>query len=349
MDVAFCSAVEESEGAQVWMVENGGSHGVSRSAGSATPFRIGISSCLLGEEVRWDGSHRRDRYITDILGRYFTWVPVCPELEAGMGVPREPVRLEGSPASPRMMGVKSRKDWTAAMTDFARRRAQSLPKLDLSGYLLKSDSPSCGMERVRIHPEKGVAVRKGTGIFARILMERFPLLPVEEEGRLNDPALRENFIERVFAYRRWRDLEDAGCRRGDLVAFHTAHKFLVLSHSPRHYQALGRLVAGSRSHTPRRLGLLYGGGFMEALRIPTTVKRHYNVLQHLAGFLKTKLSAAEKGELGEVLEDYRRGLIPRVVPLTLLRHHVLRHEIKYVAGQVYLNPHPKELMLLNHV
>jgi uncharacterized protein YbgA (DUF1722 family)/uncharacterized protein YbbK (DUF523 family) len=322
---------------------------VSRSAGAQSPIRVGISSCLLGEEVRWDGGHKRDHFISDTLGRHFTWVPVCPELEVGMGIPREPVRLEGSAGSPRMVGVNSRKDWTSTMREYARRRAAELAKLDLSGYLLKSDSPSCGMERVRIHPERGAAVKKATGIFARILMDRMTLLPVEEEGRLNDPALRENFIERVFAYRRWRDLEEAGCRRGDLVAFHTAHKFLILSHSPRHYQSLGRLVAGSKSARPPRLGLLYGDGFMEALRIPATVKRHYNVLQRIAGFLKTMLSGAEKGELGEVLEDYRRGLIPRVVPLTLLRHHVLRHEIDYVAGQAYLNPHPKELMLLNHV
>ncbi len=311
--------------------------------------RIGISSCLLGAEVRWDGGHKRDRFVTDTLGSCFEWVPVCPELEVGMGVPREPVRLAGNPESPRMVGVKSGKDWTRAMGDYSRDRVRGLAKLDLSGYLFKSDSPSCGMGRVRVHPEAGMAVKKGRGLFARILMEAFPLLPAEEEGRLRDPALRENFIERVFAYRRWRDLEAAGCRRGDLVAFHTAHKFLILSHSPRHCQALGRLVAGAKRHAPRRLAALYGGTLMEALRIPATVKRHFNVLQHLAGFLKEKLDAAEKRELGEVLEDYRRGLVPLVVPLTLLKHHVRRHDVAALAGQVYLNPHPKELMLRNHV
>ena len=316
---------------------------------SPAKIRIGISSCLLGEKVRWDGGHKRDRFITDTLGGYFEWVPVCPELEVGMGVPRETVRLTGTPESPRMVGVKSGRDWTAPMRDHCRERLRDLEKMDLSGYILKSDSPSCGMERVRVHPEKGTATRKGVGTFARALMERFPLLPVEEEGRLCDPGLRENFIERVFAYRRWRDLEASGCRRGDLVAFHTAHKFLVLSHSPRHHQALGRLVAAAKRHRADRLATLYGGTFMEALRIPATVKGHCNVLQHLAGFLKDRLDAAEKREMGEVLEDYRRGLAPLAVPLTLLKHHVRRHGITFVSDQIYLNPHPKELMLRNHV
>lgn len=316
---------------------------------SPAKIRIGISSCLLGEKVRWDGGHKRDRFITDTLGGYFEWVPVCPELEVGMGVPRETVRLTGTPESPRMVGVKSGRDWTAPMRDHCRERVRGLEKMDLSGYILKSDSPSCGMERVRVYPEKGTATRKGVGTFARALMEHFPLLPVEEEGRLCDPGLRENFIERVFAYRRWRDLEASGCRRGDLVAFHTAHKFLVLSHSPRHHQALGRLVAAAKRHGADRLATLYGGTFMEALRVPATVKGHCNVLQHLAGFLKDRLDAAEKREMGEVLEDYRRGLAPLAVPLTLLKHHVRRHGITFVSDQIYLNPHPKELMLRNHV
>jgi uncharacterized protein YbgA (DUF1722 family)/uncharacterized protein YbbK (DUF523 family) len=328
----------------------GGSAGSGKHPpAGAAPIRIGISSCLLGQEVRWDGGHKRDRFVTDTLGNYFEWVPVCPEIEVGMGVPRETVRLTGRAEEPRMVGVRSGRDWTVPMGRYSRERVRDLEKLDLSGYILKSDSPSCGMERVRVYPEKGMAVRKGIGIFARALMERFPLLPVEEEGRLCDPDLRENFIERVFAYRRWRSLEAAGCRRGDLVAFHTAHKFLILSHSPRHYQALGRLVASAKSHAPRRLAALYGGTFMEALRIPATVKRHFNVLQHLAGFLKRGMDASEKRELGEVLEDYRRGLVPLVVPLTLLKHHVRRQEAAYVADQIYLNPHPRELMLRNHV
>ncbi|HEU5182430.1 MAG TPA: DUF523 and DUF1722 domain-containing protein [Candidatus Polarisedimenticolia bacterium] len=312
------------------------------------PLRIGISSCLLGEEVRWDGGHKRDVYIKDLLGRFFEWVPVCPELEVGMGVPREPIHLAGDAGKERLVGVRSGKDWTAAMQRYARRRVRQMEQLDLSGYLLKKDSPSCGMERVRVYPARGPASRNGVGAFASVLMAGMPLLPVEEEGRLHDPALRENFIERVFAYRRLQDWMTGGSTRSGLVAFHTAHKYLLLSHSPRHYQELGRLVAAAKRYSPKRLGELYARLFMEALRIPATVKRHSNVLQHIAGFLKEHLGPDEKQELQGILDDYRKGWIPLVVPLTLLSHHVNRHQIDYILDQAYLHPHPKELMLLNH-
>jgi uncharacterized protein YbgA (DUF1722 family)/uncharacterized protein YbbK (DUF523 family) len=322
---------------------------MSLHASQRTSLRVGISSCLLGEEVRWDGGHKRDRFITDLLSRYIQFVPVCPELEIGMGVPREAVRLVGAQATPRMVGIRSGRDWTADMQQYARSRVRQLEALDLSGYLLKKDSPSCGMERVRIHSGKGPPSRKGVGLFARELALHLPLLPVEEEGRLQDPVLRENFIERVFAYRRLKDLVNSGCRRGDLVAFHTAHKYLLLAHSPRHYQALGRLVASAKRHTGKRLGEIYGAGFMRALRIHATTARHFNVLQHASGYLKGVLDDSEKRELESILDDYRRHLIPLVVPLTLLKHHVQRHGIDYIRNQIYLHPHPKELMLRNHV
>ncbi len=328
-----------------------GSRRTKPRSGTVTEWpaiRIGISSCLLGEQVRWDGGHKRDAYIHDLLGRYFEWVPVCPELEVGMGVPREPIHLARNDGKQRLVGVQSGKDWTAAMRRYALRRVRQLERLDLSGYLLKKDSPSCGMERVRVHPARGPASRNGVGAFARVLMAEMPLLPVEEEGRLHDPSLRENFIERVFAYRRLRDWMNEGCTRSGLVVFHTAHKLLVLSHSPSHYRELGRLVAGAKQHTPLRLGKLYAALFMEALRAPATVKRHFNVLQHIAGYLKNHLSAREKKELEGILEEYRQGWIPLVVPLTLLSHHVNEHEIVYIRDQIYLNPHPKELMLRNH-
>ncbi|MCI0658426.1 MAG: DUF523 and DUF1722 domain-containing protein [Acidobacteria bacterium] len=312
------------------------------------PLRVGISSCLLGEEVRWDGSHKRNGFIADLLSRYVQVVPVCPELEVGMGVPREPVRLVGAHAAPRMVGVRSGRDWTAAMRRYASARIRHLNGLDLSGYLLKKDSPSCGMERVLVHSGKGAPSRKGVGLFASELRLQMPLLPLEEEGRLEDPALRENFIERVFAYRRLRDLLDSPCRRGDLVAFHMAHEYLLLSHSPRHYQELGRLLAAAKSHTGKRLGHLYGEGFMEALRFPATLARHFNVLQHAAGYLKEVLDASEKRHLQKVLDDYRRSLVPLIVPVTLLHHHVMRQRIEFMQNQIYLHPHPKELMLRNH-
>ncbi len=297
--------------------------------------------------MRWDGGHKRDPYVCDLLGRFFEWIPVCPELEIGMGVPREPIRLVREAGSERLVGTQSEKDWTAAMRQYARRRVRQLERLSLSGYLLKKDSPSCGMERVRVYPARGPASRGGVGAFARVLTAQMPLLPVEEEGRLHDPALRENFIERVFAYRRLRDMMQAGTR-SRLVAFHTAHKYLLLSHSPRHYREMGRLMAGARRHPPRRLEEIYAGLFMEAVRVPATVKRHFNVMQHLFVFLKEHLSSREKAELQGILDEYRKGWAPLVVPLTLLSHHVRKHEIDSVRDQIYLNPHPKELMLRNH-
>jgi len=315
----------------------------------AKRIRIGISSCLLGEEVRWDGGHKRDRFITETLGKCFEWVPVCPELEVGMGAPREPVRLTGRAESPRMLGVKSGEDWTSRMSEYSRERVRRLEEMDLCGYLLKKDSPSCGMERVKIHTGKGPPPRKGRGLFARQLMDRLPLLPVEEEGRLQEPRLRESFIVRVFAYRRWKDLEAAGRRRGDLVAFHTVHKFLLLAHSPKLYRELGRLVANARAHSAAGLRRRYGETFLRALAKPATVKGHFNVLQHLAGFLKGHLRPAERSELEELLEDYRDRRVPLIAPVTLLKHHIRRHGVAYLSEQIYLSPHPQELMLRNHV
>ena len=315
-------------------------------------LRLGISSCLLGERVRFDGGHKHDRFLTDQLGPYVEWVPVCPELEVGMGVPREAVRLEGDVAAPRMVGVRSRRDHTAGMRRFAAARVRQLAALDLTGYVLKKDSPSCGLERVRVYRATagagGMPARRGRGLFADALVAAFPLLPVEEEGRLNDPVLRESFIERIFAYRRWRTLA-ARPTRGALVAFHTAHKFQLLAHSPALYASLGRLVARPERRRAATLAAEYGAGFMGALAVHATRAKHVNVLQHVAGFCREHLDAADRRELAGVIEDYRRGFVPLVVPVTLLRHHVERHRIAYVLGQTYLAPHPKELMLRNHV
>jgi uncharacterized protein YbgA (DUF1722 family)/uncharacterized protein YbbK (DUF523 family) len=313
------------------------------------PIRLGISTCLLGERVRFDGGHKHDRFLTDVLGRYVEWVPVCPEVEVGMGIPRESVRLAGDPAAPRMVGVKTGTDHTAAMRRFASARVRQLAALDLCGYVFKKDSPSCGMERVRVYAGSGTPSRQGQGLFAAAYRSAFPLIPVEEEGRLNDPALRENFIERIFCYRRWRDLTRTGLRRRALVDFHTRHKFLLLAHSPRLYQELGRLVAGQERVSPARLAERYGGLFMEALGAPATVAKHANVLNHIAGYCRRHLGPPERQELAGVIEDYRRKIVPLIVPITLLHHHVYRNDIEYVKGQWYLSPHPKELMLRNHV
>ena len=309
-------------------------------------LRLGVSACLLGESVRYDGGHKRDAFLIDVLGPHVDWVPVCPEVEIGLGVPRPTLRLEGTPRSPRLVQAPDGEDLTARMREYAQARAGELERLALDGYVLKRASPSCGLFRVRVYREGGRPGADGRGLFASALVERLPMLPVEEEGRLTDPVLRENFIERVFAMARWRAFVEHRPRARDLVAFHAAQKYAVLAHSPVHYTRLGRLVAAAG----RALRLEeYGRLLMEALAVPATRGRHANVLSHLAGYFKRDAAAADRAELGEAIEDYRRGLLPLIVPVTLVRHHVRRLDLGYLAAQVYLNPHPKELMLRNHV
>ena len=317
--------------------------------GRSTPIRVGISACLLGQEVRYDGGHKRDRYITDTLGQFFEWVPVCPEVELGLGTPRETLRLEGNSTAPRLVFAKGREDITEGMQAWAQDRLNGLAGRDLSGYILKSDSPSCGMERVRVYRPSGIPGKDGVGIFARALMDRFPLLPVEEERRLHDLPLRENFVERVFCHRRWRDLIAGGLSRGKLVAFHTAHKLLLMAHSPKHYAELGRLVANAKALSLRQLEAGYGGLFMTTLKVKASAKKHTNVMHHILGYLKRDLDARDKAELVAVIADYHRELVPLIVPLTLLNHHLARIRVPYLRDQIYLRPHPKELMLRNHV
>ncbi len=313
--------------------------------------RLGISACLLGEAVRFDGQHKHDGFLTGTLGDYVTWVSVCPEVEAGMGTPREPVRLVDRPEGPIMVGVNSGDDWTSRMRTFSADRADQLAAMDLDGFVLKKDSPSCGMERVRVYPSSGEGSpsRDGRGLFAAALLRRLPLLPAEEEGRLNDPGLRENFIERIFAYHRWRRFlaDDPG--PGDLVAFHTAHKLALSAHDDQRYRALGRLVATAGSADFDQLLDAYGEGFMEALRAPATRKKHANALYHLLGYLKDALDAEDRQELVELIERYRTGQVPLIVPMTLFQHHFRRHPDEWVGTQTYLAPYPAELMLRNHV
>jgi len=312
-------------------------------------IKIGISSCLLGETVRYDGGHRKDAYVTGALSRHVTWVSVCPEMELGLGAPRETLRLVGRADAPRLVANDSGIDLTEAMDTYARARVGALDAEGLSGYILKRASPSCGMEHVKVYSEAGMPPRSGRGLFAQRLMETYPLLPVEEEGRLSDARLRDNFITRVFAYRRLRALEESGARAKDIVAFHAAHKFLLLAHSPADYARLGRLVS-ELAHHPRAKWLTrYGEGFMRALAVMATPGKHVNVLQHIMGFFKERLSAEEKRELQGLIGDFARGLEPLIAPIALITHHVARLDITYLADQVYLFPHPKELMLRNHV
>ena len=319
------------------------------TADRSEPIRIGISSCLLGDRVRFDGGHKRDRFLTETFGKFVQWVPVCPEVEAGLGTPRESMRLVAAGNQLHVLSVKTRTDNTGRLEAHAIRRVASLASAELSGYVLKKDSPSCGVYRVKVYGESGVPTRTGRGLFASALLARMPHLPVEEEGRLADPVLRENFVERVFAYARVRALFDRRWSVGALVRFHTAHKLMVMAHSPAAYRELGRLTAAARSLSAPELELRYVDRLMTALRTIATRRGHTNVLHHIAGYFKTVLDRAAKSELLEAIEDYRRELVPLIVPMTLVRHYVRTCGVDYLAGQLYLQPHPKELMLRNHV
>jgi uncharacterized protein YbgA (DUF1722 family)/uncharacterized protein YbbK (DUF523 family) len=315
-----------------------------------SPIRIGVSTCLLGQRVRFDGGHKRDAFLVETFGQFVEWVPVCPEVEMGLSIPRETLRLVQDAKATRLVMPKTGADYTEAMSRFAAGRVAALVKEDLCGYVLKKDSPSCGMERVRVYSARGGTPSKtGRGLFAETLLTVFPHLPVEEEGRLCDPRLRENFVERVFAYRRLRSLFASRWTIRDLITFHTVHKFQLLAHSPKAYERLGRLVAGAKKLPRQEVRTHYEAEFMEALRVLATPSRNVNVLLHIAGFFKDQLDGASRHELLSLIEDYRRKLVPLIVPLTLVRHHANRHDVSYLRGQVYLDPHPKELMLRNHV
>jgi len=312
-------------------------------------IKLGISTCLLGENVRYDGGHKLDRFLTDTLGQYVEYVPVCPEVECGLPVPRESMHLEGDPQSPRLVTSRTKQDMTERMVGWAKKRVVELEKEGLCGFIFKSDSPSSGMERVRVYNEKGMPVKKGVGMFARIFMEHYPLLPVEDEGRLHDPKLRENFVECIFTLKRWREVLAKKESRGNLVDFHAQHKLLMLSHSPKHHQAMGKLVAQAKDIPLKNLYQQYQNILMEALQLKTTPKKNANVLMHMMGYFKEQLSSDEKQELLEVIENYREEYIPLIVPTTLINHYVRKYDQPYLKQQVYLNPHPLELQLLNHV
>jgi uncharacterized protein YbgA (DUF1722 family)/uncharacterized protein YbbK (DUF523 family) len=317
----------------------------------APRIRVGISSCLLGEKVRFDGGHKREPYLVLTLGRWFEWVPVCPEIDIGLGAPRESLRLIGKGNRPRLVAPASGSDHTEAMAGYAGRKLHDLAAAGLHGYIFKKDSPTCGLHRVRVYPgRKGTSpTRDGTGVFARALLDAMPALPVEEEGRLHDMPLRENFIERVFAHHRWAGFVAGRPRPKDLVAFHAAEKMTLLAHSPSGLRELGRIVAGAGASDFGRTLQGYGLAFLEVLRQRATPRKHANVLQHLQGFLKETVDSDSRKELAERIDAYRTGLVPLVVPLTLLLHHFRKHPVDWVLSQSYLRPYPAELMLRNHV
>lgn len=314
-----------------------------------TSMKVGISTCLLGEPVRYDGGHKLDKYLRDILGKYVEYVPVCPETESGLPVPREAMRLVGDIDQPRLLTIRSREDQTDRLVNWSRQKLDELENIDLCGFIFKSKSPSSGMERVKVYNDKGHPVPRGRGIFACMFMDRFPLIPVEEEGRMNDPRLRENFITRIFVYSRWISLCSQGLTTGGLVDFHTRHKLLIMAHNVNAYRELGRLVAKASEYQPRDLAGEYISRLMPALKLSSTTKKNVNVLQHVMGYFKKQLTSDEKQELLEVIQSYAHSLVPLIVPITLLNHYVRKYSQPYLQEQVYLNPHPLELKLRNHV
>lgn len=307
-------------------------------------LKIGVSACLLGQNVRYNGGHQLNHFIRDILGRHMEFVPVCPEVECGLPIPRETMRLVGDPEDPRLVTSKSGIDHTSRMQAWAEQRVRELEGENLCGFIFKKDSPSSGLHRVKVYSEAGMPRNIGTGLFARSFTRHFPLLPVEEDGRLNDPRLRENFIEGVFVFKAFRDLLALPPTRGALVDFHTRHKLLLMAHSPEQYRRMGRFIAdlpASIDEACRQYAVL----LTETMRILPTAKKHTNVLHHVLGYFKKQLSTDEKQEVLEMIESYRLGEVPLIVPITLLNHHVRRHGQPYLEQQYYLHPHPLDLRL----
>lgn len=322
---------------------------LSSASDNSLPIRIGISRCLLGEAVRYDGGHKRDRFVTEVLSRHVEWVPICPEVEAGFGTPREAMRLVGDAKKPQLITVTTERNLTKPLTLYTGQKLETLAQVHLSGYIFKKDSPSCGIERVKLFNPQGMPSRAGVGLFARAFSERFPLVPIEDEGRLCDPVLRDNFIERVFCHHRWQLLSQRPSSRQSIVVFHTIHKYLLLAHSREVYQSLGHLVAQAHRYKPKELVERYGTLFMKALAVKATRRKQVNVLQHLVGHLKEQLKPKERMELNDVIAEYHQGLVPLIVPITLIKHYVTMYEVGYIQDQIYLSPHPKELMLRNYV
>jgi len=311
-------------------------------------IRIGISACLLGQPVRFDGSHKHDRYLTNTLSEYLDFVPVCPEVESGFSVPRETLRLVGDPEAPRLVTSRTNIDHTDLMLGWAEKRVRELEAENLCGFIFKSDSPSSGLMRVKVYNPKGMAEKKGVGLFARTFTRHFPLLPVEEEGRLNDPVLRETFIEQIFTLKRWRETLALGQNMKNLVDFHTRHKLLMLSHSPANARLMGKLVADSRKTPIQTVYAQYENLLIETLRMKSTIKKNLNVLEHILGYFKNQLGPDEKQEMLEIFDRYRNEIVPLIVPVTLLNHYVRKIGEPYLKLQVYLNPHPIALKLRNH-
>lgn len=311
-------------------------------------INIGISTCLLGEKVRYDGSHRHDKYVTKTLGEYFDFVPFCPEVSAGLGTPRATIRLVTSENGPRVYQPKTETDVTDDIVKASASHMDRLKNAEIHGYILKSKSPSCGMERIKVYKESGAAhSRDGVGAFAKTLMEAYPNLPVEEEGRLSDPRIRENWVNRVFTYHDFKTALYPDPTFGKLVDFHSKNKYRLLSHCEKTYRELGQMVANHEHLAIEDILPTYEAKIMEAMKQHASVKKNMNVLLHMVGFFKKFISSEAKAHLLAVLDDYKNELVPVIVPITLINHYVKVHGVEYLANQSYLTPYPKELSLRN--
>ena len=312
-------------------------------------IRLGISTCLLGEKVRYDGGHKLDRFLTSTLGQWVEYVPVCPEVECGLSTPREAMRLEGDPNNPRLVTNKTGRDLTDLMKSWGKSRLAELEKENLCGYIFKSKSPSSGMERIKVYDKNGIPGKTGVGIWARMFTERFPLLPVEDEGRLHDPGLRENFIERIFVMQRWRKMVQGGATAGKLVDFHAGHKYQLMAHSVEGARKLGKIVARGGKTELSDLLDQYFTELCRTMGLKSTIRKNINVMQHMMGYFKKLLCPDEKNELLEIFADYSKEYVPLIVPVTLINHYVRKYDEPYLKCQHYLNPHPIELKLRTHV
>ncbi|MEM7166482.1 MAG: DUF523 and DUF1722 domain-containing protein [Planctomycetota bacterium] len=311
-------------------------------------LRIGVSSCLLGEQVRFDGGHKRSRFVVDQLGEWVEFVPVCPEVEIGMGIPRPTIRIEEADGELRLVAPKTGNDFTKQMLAFSKKRVRGLRQEGLDGYILKKGSPSCGPFRLPVYKNKHPIRRDGVGFFAAALREFWPQLPIEDEGRLNDHGIRESFIEQIFVRNRWRSLRERGLTRGRLVEFHTAHKLLLRAHNEAGYRRAGSVVGQAGKIPNKQLFADYEAELQATMQTRSTPQRHRNVLEHAMGYLKKLLEPAEKAQILGAIKDYANGLLPLIVPITLLRYNIKKHDVEYLRGQLYFDPHPKELMLRNH-
>jgi len=313
------------------------------------PIKVGISSCLLGNKVRYDGQHKLNRYLRDQLGNYVEWLPVCPEVECGLPTPRESMHLEGSMDEPHLVTTKTEIDHTDKMQSWIKQKIADLATEDLCGFVFKTKSPSSGMRGITVFKGKGKPLGTGPGLFASAFMKAFPHIPVEDEGRLNDNGLRENFIEHLFVMHRWRNFMQSGKGYKDFIDFHTRHKYILMAHSNKHLKLMGKLVAEGKRKKPEILMHEYMLLLMEAMKLKATVNKNTNVLQHLMGYFKEHLTSDEKAELSGVIKEYHQELVPLIVPIVLIQHYVRKYDQEYLRDQYYLFPHPRELKLRNHV